>query len=85
MGVHNIYLRTKDLNGTWSLTNRWLFFKDKAQDNFSGGEYFFDTDPGFGNGTAIPFGSGLGTNISDFSFGASLAGLPNGLHYLYTH
>ena len=83
MGVHNIYLRTKDLNGTWSLTNRWLFFKDKAQDNFSGGEYFFDTDPGFGNGTAIPFGSGLGTNISDFSFGASLAGLPNGLHYLF--
>lgn len=83
MGVHNIYLRTKDLNGTWSLTNRWLFFKDIAQDNFSGGEYFFDTDPGFGNGTAIPFGGGLGTNISDFSFGAPLTGLPNGLHYLF--
>ncbi len=82
-GLHNIYLRTKDINGTWSLTNRWLFFKDIAQDNFSGGEYFFDTDPGFGNGTAIPFGSGLGTNISDFSFGASLTGLPNGLHYLF--
>jgi len=25
----------------------------------------------------------LGTNISDFAFGASLAGLPNGLHYLF--
>lgn len=83
MGVHNIYLRTKDINGTWGLTNRWLFFKDIVQDNFSGGEYFFDTDPGFGNGTAIPFGGGLGTNISDFSFGASLTGLPNGLHYLF--
>lgn len=83
MGVHNIYLRTKDINGTWGLTNRWLFFKDIAQDNFQGGEYFFDTDPGFGNGTAIPFGSGLGTNISDFSFAASLTGLPNGLHYLF--
>jgi hypothetical protein len=83
LGVHNIYLRTKDINGTWGLTNRWLFFKDIAQGNLQGGEYFFDTDPGFGNGTAIPFGSGLGTNISDFSFGASLSGLPNGLHYLF--
>lgn len=83
MGVHNIYLRTKDVNGTWGLTNRWLFFKDIAQANFQGGEYFFDTDPGFGNGTDIPFGGGLGTNISDFAFAAPLTGLPNGLHYLF--
>jgi len=83
LGFHNIYLRSKDDGGKWGLTNRWLFFKDVAKDNFYGGEYFFDTDPGFGNGTAIPFGGGLGTNIVDFSFGASLAGLPNGLHYLF--
>lgn len=83
MGVHHVYLRTKDINGTWGLTNHWLFFKDMAQDNFQGGEYFFDTDPGFGNGTAIPFGGGLGTNISDFAFAAPLTGLPNGLHYLF--
>lgn len=82
-GVHIIYLRTKDLNGTWSLTNRWLFFKDIAQDNLQSGEYFFDTDPGFGNGTAIPFGTGLGTSVSDLSFGASLFGIPNGIHYLF--
>jgi len=83
LGFHNIYLRSKDDGGKWGLTNRWLFFKDVAKDNFYGGEYFIDTDPGFGNGTAIPFGGGLGTNIVDFSFGASLAGLPNGLHYLF--
>lgn len=82
-GLHVIFLRTKNINGTWSLTNRWLFFKDIARDNFQGGEYFFDTDPGFGNGTAIPFGGGLGTTISDFSFGANISGLPNGLHYLF--
>ena len=82
-GFHIISLRSKDNAGDWSLTNRWLFFKDMAQDNLQGGEYFFDTDPGFGNGTAIPFGGGLGTNVSDFSFGASLTGLPNGLHYLF--
>ncbi len=82
-GFHNIYLRSRDIAGKWSETNRWLFFKDIAQNNFSGGEYFFDTDPGFSNGTVIPFGGGLGTNISDFSFGAPLTGLPNGLHYLF--
>lgn len=82
-GVHNIYLRTRDINGTWSLSNRWLFFKDIAQDNLEGGEYFFDTDPGFGNGTAIPFGGGLGTNVTDFAFAAPLTGLSNGLHYLF--
>ncbi len=82
-GMHTIYLRTKDLSGRWSLTNRWLFVKDIAQDNFASGEYFFDTDPGFGNGTTIPFGSPLGTNIADFAFAANLAGLPNGAHYLF--
>jgi len=82
-GMHIIFLRTKDINGTWGLTNRWLFFKDIAQDNVQSGEYFFDTDPGFGNGTAIPFGTGLGTNVADFSFGAPLNSLPNGLHYLF--
>lgn len=82
-GLHIIFLRTKDLNGKWSLTNRWLFFKDIAQDNVQSGEYFFDTDPGFGNGAAIPFGTGLGTNVADFSFGAPLNSLPNGLHYLF--
>ncbi len=82
-GLHNIYLRTRDINGTWSLTNRWLFFKDIARDNVQGGEYFFDTDPGFGNGTAIPYAGPLGTNVADFSFAANIAGLPNGNHHLF--
>ncbi len=82
-GFHNLYLRSKDNTGNWTLTNRWLFFKDIARDNVQGGEYFFDTDPGFGNGTAIPFGGGLGTNVADFSFNASLTGLPNGTHHLF--
>ncbi len=82
-GLHILFLRTQDLNGTWGLTNHWLFFKDIAQDNLQSGEYFFDADPGFGNGTAIPFGGGLGTNVSDFAFAAPLTGLPNGLHYLF--
>jgi hypothetical protein len=82
-GFHNVYFRSKDNNGSWSLTNHWLFFKDMAQNNLQSGEYFFDTDPGFGNGTAIPFGGGLGTNISDFAFGANINSLSNAPHYLF--
>ena len=82
-GFHNIYLRSKDNNGLWSLTNRWLFFKDIPQNNVQRGEYFFDTDPGFGNGTAIPYSGSLGTNVPDFSFGANINSLPNGAHYLF--
>ncbi len=82
-GFHNIYVRSKDDNGLWSLTNRWLFFKDIPQDNVQRGEYFFDTDPGFGNGTPIPYSGSLGTDVPDFSFGANLTGLPNGTHYLF--
>jgi Secretion system C-terminal sorting domain len=82
-GFHNIYLRSKGNSGNWSLTNRWLFFKDILQNNVQGGEYFFDTDPGFGNGTAIPYAGPLGTNVADFSFAANIAGLPNGNHHLF--
>jgi hypothetical protein len=82
-GFHNIYLRTKDNNGSWSLTNRWLFFKDLSQNNIEGGEYFFDTDPGFGNGTAIPYSGSPGTDLPDFSFGANIGFLSNGAHYLF--
>jgi Secretion system C-terminal sorting domain len=82
-GFHNIYLRSKDDNGLWSLTNRWLFFKDIPQNNVQRGEYFFDTDPGFGNGTPIPYSGPLGTDVPDFSFGADINSLSNGSHYLF--
>ncbi|MGZ5222258.1 MAG: T9SS type A sorting domain-containing protein [Chitinophagaceae bacterium] len=81
-GFHNIYLRSKDDAGNWSLTNRWLYFKDAVQNNLQGGEYFFDAEPGFGNGTAIPFGA-LGNDVQNFSFGASVSSLSDGAHYLF--
>ncbi|MFT3911970.1 MAG: T9SS type A sorting domain-containing protein [Ferruginibacter sp.] len=83
-GFHSIYTRSKDNTGSWSITNRWLFFKDLAQANLSGGEYFFDTDPGFGHGTAIPFTGPLGTGAADFSFVANASSLTStGNHLLF--
>jgi len=84
-GFHKIFLRSKDNNGSWSLTNRWVFFKEYSPVplNFKKGEYFFDTDPGFGNGTPIPFTAPMGGNIADFNFAADISSLTNAPHYMF--
>ncbi len=43
-------------------------------------EYFFDTDPGFGNGTAIAVTPG---KVVDLNFNANTAGLETGIHTLF--
>jgi hypothetical protein len=45
-------------------------------------EYFFDTDPGFGNGTDVT-GFTAGQDISNFTFPIDVSSISNGLHYLY--
>jgi uncharacterized protein YceK len=44
-------------------------------------EYFIDTDPGFGNGTAVAIPANNGA--TDLSFQADLTGVSNGVHLLY--
>jgi hypothetical protein len=85
-GFHKIFLRSRDNNGSWSITNRYGFFKEFVPSplNVKTGEYFFDTDPGFGNGTVIPFTDPKGNNIADFSFAADISPLlNNAAHYLF--
>jgi len=43
-------------------------------------EYFIDSDPGFGQATAVSISSG---NSVDFNFGADISGLYPGFHVLY--
>jgi hypothetical protein len=85
-GFHKIFLRSRDNNGSWSITNRYGFFKEFVPSplNVKTGEYFFDTDPGFGNGTVIPFTDPKGNDIADFSFAADISPLlNNAAHYLF--
>tara|TARA_R110002096_G_scaffold429156_1_gene641716 strand:- start:170 stop:3304 length:3135 start_codon:yes stop_codon:yes gene_type:complete len=53
-GFNTLYVRTQDDLGVWSLYDKRLFYvsKDLVIANITGAEYFYDTDPGFGNGTA---------------------------------
>ena len=57
MGYHSILVRVKDENGVWSVGKfKTIFIKPEAKTGqIIAAEYFFDDDPGIGNGTAIQF------------------------------
>ena len=53
-GLHTLYVRFQDSRGLWSPPTRKAF-RVSTQATLSGVEYFFDTDPGEGNGQAFNF------------------------------
>jgi hypothetical protein len=85
-GLHTLYVRVKDANNSWSLTNSQLFYKELVVStsipNITQAEYFFDTDPGFGSGTAF----GISPQGQDITQAIDLpaTGLNKGFHRLYT-
>ena len=88
-GIHRYGLRTKSIDGKWSLTNINNFLVDHNPDyatapaaitDIVAAEYFIDTDPGMGNGTSITITPGQ--NISNIYFSANTTGLSNSTHYL---
>lgn len=87
-GMHTLYLRTRDVNGQWSITNTMNFVKVQSPytnpytaSNIVKAEYYYDTDPGFGAGTDIPLTAA--TDVSGLAFNANVASLHNGVHTLY--
>ncbi|PQV47891.1 putative secreted protein (Por secretion system target) [Jejuia pallidilutea] len=55
VGFHELYIRTQDDLGEWSLYDKRTFFvtPEQAVSPIVSAEYFYDTDPGFGNGTTV--------------------------------
>ncbi|MEO9022509.1 MAG: T9SS type A sorting domain-containing protein [Ginsengibacter sp.] len=90
-GVHRIYFRSQDANWSWSETNLQTFNillanvvipSNPIAGNITKFEYFFDKDPGFGNGKLISIAST--TDLSNYTFVADLTGLKNDTtHTLY--
>jgi hypothetical protein len=65
-GFHLLAIRTKDENGKWGLfEQRGFYINPVAFDMtaITAAEYFFDTDPGVGNGTALTINTS-GTTVS---------------------
>ncbi len=83
-GLHMLYVRVKDALGNWSHTKQSVFYREpiisNPTANITSAEYFFDTDPGFGNAIAAPVTAGQ--NVS-FNISGNISALTTGLHYLY--
>jgi subtilase family serine protease len=82
-GLHQLFLRTKDVLGRWSLAERRLFYINSGQNTsqtVTALEFYYDTDPGVGNGNSISVTASADIN-SNFSIGVPC--LSTGTHYLY--
>jgi hypothetical protein len=83
-GFHNLFIRVKNNLNIWSHYEGRMVYIMPTQilttPNLVSGEYFVDTDPGLGNGTAISFTSG--TNVSP-SLTVPTASLASGIHNLF--
>ena len=82
IGLHVLFVRTRDAGGRWSLTMTRPFVKDSTGSvgNITAVEYFIDADPGYGSGTQLSF-----TQTPDISASAviDLAAVTPGPHVLF--
>jgi hypothetical protein len=83
-GVHQLFVRVKDGSGNWSLTHQKTFvkFNGTGSNPITRMEYFWDTDPGLGNGTGITgFTSVVGQPVTH-EFSPDVSNLSIGKHGL---
>ena len=82
VGFHQLAIRVKETGGRWSeFESRGFYITNALTDvsNISAAEYFFDTDPGQGNATAIAITAGATTN---FTVSIPTISLSPGFHFL---
>lgn len=79
-GFHTLFLRVRDAANNWSIAGRtsvWTENYAVGIPNLTGAEYFFDSDPGFGNGNSIPITTADTVYVN---FTSLLSDLPLGYH-----
>jgi Secretion system C-terminal sorting domain len=89
-GIQFVYVRTKDANGNWSLTNYKLFIvggfayaAPTSAGNITQAEVFVgNTDPGTGNATPLPVAT-VAADITIPSTTVNFAALPDGIQFVY--
>ncbi len=83
-GFHKLFIRAKDSRGKWSLVQFQPLYKQFIHDSLPElveVEYFFDTDPGEGNGLTVPFSPTA--HIPFLAWSLNLGGISYGQHMLY--
>jgi gliding motility-associated-like protein len=81
-GFHFLAIRVKDANGKWGVfESRGFYVTGSTTDvaSITQAEYFFDADPGNGNGASLSVPSGA---ISTFTATIPVTGLTPGFHFL---
>lgn len=79
-GNHILYIRAKGIEGNWSLYEQRKI-QVKSVPTYA--EYFFDTDPGVGNGNSLSL-LDVGNGIAEFTGGAIVnTNLSYGNHMMY--
>jgi PKD repeat protein len=82
-GVHQLFMRFKDGNGRWSLAHQNMIYVaggNLTPPKITAAEYYFDGDPGFGNGTAITL---TPNTLIDVTQAMASSGLNPGIHILH--
>ena len=84
-GFHTLFVRFKDENNQWGIYKARTFYIKRAFENnedeqLIAAEYFFDTDPGVGNGTPISLTE---SDTLNMEFDALALGLDAGFHTLF--
>ena len=82
-GSKRLYSRIKDAGGHWSMYESdpfYVYDSITINTKLTKGEYFYDTDPGLGNGIPLTFSA---ADSFVFSLPVSISGLTNGSHKAY--
>jgi subtilase family serine protease len=82
-GIHRVGVRGKDAHGVWAHDNYWVFYKPfvnppPALPDIVQLEYYIDTDPGYGNATALV--STPSANLTDLLIPVDPTTLQPGIH-----
>jgi hypothetical protein len=79
-GIHTLYVRSRQTNGSWSVFSKRAVHIQSPVFPIAAAEYFYDTDPGFGNGTPISITPGDSISLTQ---NIPTTGLQPGIHTLY--
>ncbi len=81
-GMHQLYVRAENENGNWSTINTKPIFVTQTSTlvNISKIEYFFDNDPGFGNGYELSLTPDV---FIDEFYNLPVDTISNGFHVMY--
>jgi subtilase family serine protease len=87
VGNHQLFVRVMDASGKWSNIHKQDIYKaaqvvgsENPEHEVVAMEYYFDTDPGFGQGVDVPITSGM---MIDANFEADLSLVEVGNHQLF--